>query len=62
MKPISAEAKIPDAIVINKAIMEYMTVKAAEHVAEIDAFVESSNKTNLMLMEVFKGLVTSVKA
>lgn len=62
MKPISAEAQIPDAIIINKAIMEYMTVKAAARVAEMDAFVESSNKTNLLLMEVFKGLVASVKA
>lgn len=62
MKTIEVNPRVPDAIAINKLIMEYMTKRAAVRIAEIDAFVNSSNKTNLLVMEVFKGLIRSDKA
>ena len=59
MDTISSMPKLPDAIQINKIIQEYMVVRTAERIAEIDTFVNASNKTNLLIMEVFKGLIAS---
>lgn len=56
------QIKIPDAIILNKLIQEYMVVNARNRAAEIDAFVNSSNKTSILVMEVFKGLIASRRA
>uniref|UniRef100_A0A7C3W888 Uncharacterized protein n=1 Tax=Fundidesulfovibrio putealis TaxID=270496 RepID=A0A7C3W888_9BACT len=56
------QIKIPDAIILNKLIQEYMVVNAHNRAAEIEAFVNSSNKTSILVMEVFKGLIASRRA
>jgi len=58
----SAPARIPDAIELNKVIQEFMVLRAHRQTAEMNAFVNGSNRTDMLVMEVFKGLITSLKA
>jgi len=53
---------IPDAIKVNELLLEYMTASAVKRTEEINAFIQSSNKTNILIMEVFKGLIANRKA
>ncbi|MBI4805162.1 MAG: hypothetical protein HY795_07995 [Desulfovibrio sp.] len=57
-----APPRIPDAIVINKIIQEYMVVSSRLRNAEIEAFANSANRTDVLMMEVFKGLIAKAKA
>lgn len=58
----NAMPKLPDAVAVNKLIQEFMVVRSKERLAEIDTFVNSPNKTTLLIMEVFKGLIANSKA
>ncbi|MFZ5426912.1 MAG: hypothetical protein ACOZEN_08050 [Thermodesulfobacteriota bacterium] len=53
---------IPDAIKVNELLLEYMTASAVKRTEEINAFIQSSNKTNILIMEVFKGLIANRRA
>lgn len=61
MEDFSAPAQITDGIRVNQMILEYMLAKGAERTAEMDAFTKSSNRTDVLIMEVFKGLIASKK-
>ncbi|WP_243361928.1 hypothetical protein [Fundidesulfovibrio terrae] len=58
----SEPPRIPDAIELNKVILEFMIARSHKRTAEIDAFVNGSNRTDMLVMEVFKGLIASAKA
>lgn len=53
---------IPDAIKVNELLLEYMTASAVKRTEEINAFIQNSNKTNILIMEVFKGLIANRRA
>lgn len=61
METITALPKVPDAILINKLLLEYGVLRAKANNEIIDTFVDASNKANLLIMEVFKGLIASHK-
>jgi hypothetical protein len=58
----SEPPRIPDAIELNKVILEFMIARSHQRTAEIEAFANGSNRTDRLVMEVFKGLITSSKA
>ena len=58
----SAVPKTPDAIVLNKAIQEFMVARSHQRNMEMEAFAEGANRTDLLIMEVFKGLIASARA
>jgi len=53
---------IPDAIKVNELMLEYLTDRAIQRTEEINAFIRTSNKTDILIMEVFKGLIANHKA
>lgn len=55
----TSPARIPDANLVNQLIREYAVEKAAQRVAEVDAFINAPTKINLLILEVFKGLVSN---
>lgn len=61
MEDFSAPAQITDGIRVNQMILEYMLAKGAERTAEMNAFTKASNRTDVLIMEVFKGLIASRK-
>ena len=58
----NAMPKVPDAVAVNKLIQEFMVARGAQRLAEVDAFANSSNRTTLLILEVFKGLIANSKA
>jgi len=61
MEDFSAPAQITDGIRVNQMVQEYMLAKGIERLAEIEAFTKASNRTDVLIMEVFKGLIASRK-
>jgi len=61
MEDFSAPAQITDGIRVNQMILEYMLANGAKRLAEVDAFVHAPNRTDVLIMEVFKGLIASRK-
>ena len=55
----TALPKISDSVEINKLIMQYGVMRAKAHAEAMDTFMEASTKANLLIMEVFKGLISS---
>ncbi|GFK93028.1 hypothetical protein NNJEOMEG_00857 [Fundidesulfovibrio magnetotacticus] len=55
----TSPAQIPDSLLVNQLIREYAIDKAAQRVAEVDAFINAPTKINLLILEVFKGLVSN---
>lgn len=54
--------KLPDAIALNKVIEQFAVVRAQRRDAEMSAFANGTNRTDRLIMEVFKGLIASAKA
>jgi len=55
--PPGAPVKLPDSVVLNQMIMEYGVLKAGQREAEVAQFINGSSKINMVMMEIFKGLL-----
>jgi hypothetical protein len=62
METPGAPIRMLDAIEINKVIQEFMVVSSRLRNAEIEAFANGTNRTDALIMEVFKGLIAKAKA
>lgn len=57
-----SKIRIPDAIQVNEVILDYLAARSAQRTAEIDKIIQASNRTDQLVIEVFKGLIARTKA
>lgn len=59
--PDLSKVHVPDAIKVNEIILDYLTDRSKQRVEDINRFIESSNRTDQLVIEVFKGLIAKNK-
>ena len=58
----SAVPRVSDSIQLNKALQQYMMLRSHQQDQEAEPFATGANRTDVLIMEVMKGLIASAKA